>query len=139
MNSDAIVRNQAETDPSATEVVDPVCGMTIDPADAVGTHAHRGTTYYFCNPSCLEQFRADPERFLDANRRGGNPAEAGSCVGGADAEYTCPMDPEVRRIGPGACPKCGMALEPVAFSMDTEETNPEYSAMKRRFLLSLPP
>jgi len=55
------------------------------------------------------------------------------------SEYTCPMHPEVRQPGPGACPKCGMALEPVAFSLATEETNPEYTAMLRRFLLSLPP
>ena len=53
-------------------VIDPVCGMEIDPADAVGTHQHKGTTYYFCNPSCLERFRADPESFLSP---AGSPAE----------------------------------------------------------------
>ena len=90
---------------SRTEVVDPVCGMTIDPADAVGTVEHRGHTYYFCNESCLDQFKADPGRFLDDRRRN-EPADMAR-------EYTCPMDPEVRQLGPGACPKCGMALEPV--------------------------
>jgi Cu+-exporting ATPase len=91
-----------------TEVVDPVCGMTIDPADAVGHIEHRGQTYYFCAQNCLEQFRADPERFLDPDRaqREASPADRGR-------EYTCPMDPDVRQLGPGACPKCGMALEPV--------------------------
>ena len=91
-----------------TEVVDPVCGMTIDPADAVGHVEHRGRTYYFCNQSCLDQFQADPDRFLDPVRRDAATPEAE-----LDREYTCPMDPEVRQKGPGACPKCGMALEPV--------------------------
>ncbi|HYL36622.1 MAG TPA: copper-translocating P-type ATPase, partial [Bryobacteraceae bacterium] len=59
-------------------------------------------------------------------------------TGESAAEYTCPMHPEVRQIGPGACPKCGMALEPVAFSLATEEANPEYTDMRRRFLISLP-
>ena len=82
--------------------------MTIDPADAVGHVEHRGQTYYFCNESCLDQFRADPERFLDPARRDAAPSDAD-----LEREYTCPMDPEVRQKGPGACPKCGMALEPV--------------------------
>jgi Cu+-exporting ATPase len=85
-------------------VVDPVCGMTIDPADAVGQAEHRGHTYYFCHESCLEQFRANPEAFLGEGRP--QPAEIPGAV------YTCPMDPDVRQDGPGACPKCGMALEP---------------------------
>ena len=92
---------------SRSEVVDPVCGMTIDPADSVGEVEHHGRTYYFCNQSCLEQFKADPERFL-AERRAEPAAPADMA-----REYTCPMDPEVRQNGPGACPKCGMALEPV--------------------------
>ena len=87
-------------------VVDPVCGMTISPADAVGHVEHRGQTYYFCGRSCLERFRSNPESFLQKKSA---PA-AGADL---DREYTCPMDPEVRQKGPGACPKCGMALEPV--------------------------
>src|SRR5215203_211513 len=91
--------------PGEAEVVDPVCGMSIAPADAVGQHEHRGHTYYFCNESCLERFRAAPESFL-------SPAAAAPVTPGAAGadtrEYTCPMDPEVRQIGPGACPKCGM-------------------------------
>src|SRR5688572_5644698 len=87
------------------EVVDPVCGMTIDPADAVGHVDHHGQTYYFCNESCLERFQADPESFL-----GGTPAPAPLAPAGTT--YICPMDPEIRQQGPGACPKCGMALEP---------------------------
>ena len=87
------------------QVLDPVCGMTISPDDAVGHVEHKGHTYHFCSQSCLEQFSADPERFLSA--------EPTTAPASAAREYTCPMDPEVRQNGPGACPKCGMALEPV--------------------------
>ncbi len=89
------------------EVLDPVCGMTISPADSVGQVDHKGQRYYFCNQTCLDQFRAAPETFLrDRPAPHESPADA-------RREYTCPMDPEVRQRGPGACPKCGMALEPV--------------------------
>jgi P-type Cu+ transporter len=83
--------------------LDPVCGMTIEEEDAVGTHRHDGVTYYFCHPSCLERFKADPNAFLE-------PAAAAPPPPGAT--FICPMDPEVRSSQPGACPKCGMALEP---------------------------
>ena len=109
---------------------DPVCGMSILPSDAVGHIEHRGHTYYFCNESCLERFSADPEAFL-------SPTPATSAPAGADTrEYTCPMHPEVRQIGPGACPKCGMALEPTTVSLD-DEGNPELDDMMRRFRVSL--
>ena len=99
----------ATNHPAATaEVVDPVCGMTIDPADAAGQAEYRGQTYYFCHPSCVEQFKADPERFLKSDR-----GESVATATDRQRAYTCPMDPEVRQRGPGACPKCGMALEPV--------------------------
>ncbi len=100
----------AAADPMATsaDAIDPVCGMTVDPAHAAGQYEYRGQTYYFCNPGCLEKFRQDPERYLDPDRRSAAPAAP------PGTEYTCPMDPEVRQIGPGACPKCGMALEPVS-------------------------
>src|SRR5262245_55993126 len=87
------------------EVLDPVCGMTISPQDAVGSIQHKGQTYYFCNESCLVQFRDDPERFLDPVRVDREKASADP-----SAEYTCPMHPEVRQKGPGSCPICGMAL-----------------------------
>ncbi|HEU4692485.1 MAG TPA: heavy metal-binding domain-containing protein, partial [Vicinamibacterales bacterium] len=88
------------------EVLDPVCGMTISPDDAVGHVDYKGQTYYFCSQSCIEQFRATPEAFLGDRSTPATPADM-------EREYTCPMDPEVRQKGPGACPKCGMALEPV--------------------------
>jgi Cu+-exporting ATPase len=81
--------------------------MTISPDDAVGHIDHKDRTYYFCSQSCLEQFRATPDTFV-AER----PAPAAT-PSDMEREYTCPMDPEVRQKGPGACPKCGMALEPV--------------------------
>ena len=110
------------------EVVDPVCGMTITPADAAGTHTYQGTKYYFCNPSCLAKFQADPERYVQ-------PSEAPPhAKAGKQVEYTCPMDLEVRQIGPGACPKCGMALEPAAFvppPTKTEYTCPMHPEIVR--------
>jgi Cu+-exporting ATPase len=148
MSSHGAPHAHAGESPAGSEVLDPVCGMTIDRADSVGEHEYRGKTYYFCNPHCLEQFRADPGRYVDPNRRAGNPAEAGSHIErgagshnekGAgshiesNAEYTCPMDPEVRQIGPGPCPKCGMALEPViaAPATRTEWTCPMHPEIVR--------
>ncbi len=94
---------------ASLDVVDPVCGMTISPADAVGHVDFEGQTYYFCNDSCLTRFRAAPATFLNTTPAG-RPLDSDAKAG---REYTCPMDPEVRQIGPGACSKCGMALEPV--------------------------
>jgi len=116
--------------PEAAEgVVDPVCGMTIDPADAVGHFDYKGQTYYFCAESCLEQFRDNPEQFLNPDLKAAAPVDL-------EAEYTCPMHPEVRQKGPGACPICGMALEPVD-ATHVEERNVELEDMTRRFFVSL--
>ena len=87
------------------EVLDPVCGMTISPGDAVGQVEHKGQTYYFCSQQCLERFRATPDAFLGR----AVPQQQAPVEGAA---YICPMDPEIRQPHPGACPKCGMALEP---------------------------
>ena len=91
---------------SAT-AVDPVCGMRVNPATAAGHYQYGGTTYYFCSRSCLERFKAAPESFLA-------PPAAPPAPAPAAGDYVCPMDPEVRQDHPGACPKCGMALEPAA-------------------------
>ena len=88
-------------------VFDPVCGMTVDPATAPARVEYDGRTYYFCNPSCAERFRADPQRYLQA-RTAPEPMPPA----GAKVEYVCPMDPEVVSDRAGPCPKCGMALEP---------------------------
>ena len=101
--------------------------MTIDPADAAGTVEHDGRTYYFCSQQCVDRFREDPAAFLGGARPA--PAEAP-----AGTKWTCPMDPEIVRDGPGACPICGMALEPMIPSAD--EGNPELDSMQRRFWIS---
>jgi P-type Cu+ transporter len=103
---------------------DPVCGMTVDEAKAAGSAEHRGKRYYFCSRHCLAKFRAEPEKYLSA----GVPSRMDTPPLGA--EYTCPMHPEVVQIGPGSCPKCGMALVPMA---GAEEDNAELRDMTRRF------
>jgi Cu+-exporting ATPase len=113
---------------SATDVTDPVCGMTITREDAVGHVEHRGVTYYFCNPSCLERFQAAPEQFLAPHPSAAEPAPASS-------QWTCPMHPEIVRDAPGACPICGMALEPRHPTLD-EGPNPELADMSRRFWIA---
>jgi Cu+-exporting ATPase len=90
--------------------IDPVCGMKVDAKTAAGSVGHQGQSYYFCGPGCRRKFEADPARYLQPPRA---DAPAGSPEKQA-GEYTCPMHPEVRQASPGACPKCGMALEPVA-------------------------
>jgi P-type Cu+ transporter len=85
-------------------IKDPVCGMTVSP-DAKLRHVHQGKTYLFCNPKCMAKFQATPEKYL-------NPQPTQSAPVPSGVMYVCPMDPEVRQLGPGSCPKCGMALEP---------------------------
>ncbi len=120
----------------ADRVTDPVCGMSIDPAEAAGMHTHAGKTYAFCSPSCLAKFRAEPGRYLDAREVEASPAGTPApAAGGGAVEYTCPMHPEIVRPAPGACPICGMALEPRTATGD--EVNPELVDMTRRFRVSL--
>jgi Cu+-exporting ATPase len=116
---------------------DPVCLMKVMPETAAGKYEYQGQTYYFCGLRCLERFRANPAYFLgSAKSEIRNPKSEFS-----GTIYTCPMHPEVRQIGPGSCPKCGMALEPEMISAEDEE-NPELTDMTRRFWigagLSLP-
>ena len=107
---------------------DPVCGMKVDPASPL--HAdHGGQRYVFCNPTCREKFTADPAAYLHPTTSAEPPPVA------ADVMYTCPMHPEVRQRGPGSCPLCGMALEPVAVSAD-EKVDPELALMTFRFWVS---
>ncbi|HEY7038708.1 MAG TPA: heavy metal translocating P-type ATPase [Methylomirabilota bacterium] len=104
--------------------------MDVEPAHAEGGSAeHRGTTYWFCNPVCREKFVADPDRYLEPR-----PADRAA----PDARtYTCPMHPEVRQVGPGSCPKCGMALEPLEVTAADEGPSDELADMSRRFWVSL--
>ena len=116
--------------------IDPVCGMTVQPATAAGSYEYQGKTYYFCATSCLTKFRADPIHYLTPPEQRVSrviPAPSGGVV-----EYICPMDPEVLETQPGACRICGMALEPKVVSLD-DERNPELEDMTRRFWICLGP
>ena len=124
-NADPIAYGAAS--PASDDVVDPVCGMTISKANAAGSSDYGGTTYYFCNPSCKTKFDANPAAYSGGKRPEPKPAPAG-------ATYVCPMDPEVRQEKPGACPKCGMALEPemvTAPATKTEWTCPMHPEIVR--------
>lgn len=85
--------------------VDPVCGMSVEPLNAAGSYELDGQTYYFCSQGCLEKFESNPHKVLHPSEHEEESMPAGTV-------YTCPMHPEVEQIGPGSCPKCGMALEP---------------------------
>jgi len=112
--------------------VDPVCGMSTDDESAYIPHEHQGKTYYFCSGHCLEKFKINPYAFIIKGGPGPKPPQAE--VSGEAAVYTCPMHPEVEQMGPGACPKCGMALEPRTPSLEHDQEDPEYAAMRKRFL-----
>ncbi len=119
-----------EATAGAVEVKDPVCEMTVDPATAKHKAAYAGQTYFFCSAGCREKFAADPLRYVGAKPAPPpKPAPDGTI-------YTCPMHPEIRQAGPGACPICGMALEP---EVATEATGPsaELIGMTRRFWIGL--
>jgi Cu+-exporting ATPase len=108
---------------------DPVCGMTVDPARTPHHAHHGGQDWHFCAARCRDRFLADPQRFLQPQ------AQPAAVVEGA--QYTCPMDPEIVQEGPGTCPICGMALEPMMPTLDDGE-NPELTDFRRRFWWSLP-
>jgi Cu+-exporting ATPase len=108
---------------------DPVCGMTVDPHTAKHRHQHAGLTYYFCSAGCLEKFKADPAKYL-----GDRPQSVATVPEGTI--YTCPMHPEIRQVGPGSCPICGMALEPVLATVEAGP-NAELVDMTRRFWIGL--
>lgn len=126
--------------PQPDSVLDPVCGMWVDPKTAADSYAYRGHTYYFCRPHCRTQFEVDPDRYLGSRETPAVPV-AGSGTPESDdqrqpSSYTCPMHPEVLSDRSGACPLCGMALEPRAVTLE-EPDNPELSDMTGRFRISL--
>ena len=130
---------------------DPVCGMMVVPEKAAGKIQHAGKTYYFCSKSCAERFSQDPGKFLATSSIAGmehSPAPAGpraiedtaaaasrAAPDEKEIRYTCPMHPEVVQVGPGICPICGMALEPMDIFAEVE-ADPEYHAMLLRFWVS---
>ena len=103
----------AEDSPHGTgnAVKDPVCGMDVTPEDAAGSYEFEGQVYYFCNPSCLDRFQAEPAKYLAPATESGQESAHGEQVRGAPGGYTCPMHPDVHTVEPGPCPECGMALE----------------------------
>ena len=111
--------------PATPIVKDPVCGMDVDPRQTGHSHTHAGDTHYFCSEHCLGKFRANPATYLEGGNTPPQPARA-------DVEYTCPMHPEILQIGPGACPICAMALEPLVPTADAGP-NLELIDMTRRF------
>lgn len=148
---------------SAPRAKDHVCGMQVDPSKAAGVVEHAGKKYFFCSKRCAERFEKEPDKFLTApghagmedghdTRDGGNAGKGDAqeakllrsgqtSAAKNDVRYTCPMHPDVIQIGPGSCPICGMALEPMDAFAEVE-ADPEYGSMLRRFwvsaVLSLP-
>jgi Cu+-exporting ATPase len=115
-------------DQITTRVTDPVCGMAVDPTTSRHRCDHHGAAFHFCSAGCRNRFMADPGRYLSP------PGESAAEPG---ATYTCPMHPEVRQIGPGSCPICGMALEPLAISA-APPSDPELTDMRRRLWFGAP-
>jgi Cu+-exporting ATPase len=115
--------------PAAGGAVDPVCGMSVDPATAKHVADHDGAAVYFCSAGCRTKFLADPDKYLKPAARPPEAPPEGTI-------YTCPMHPEVRQVGPGACPICGMALEPELVTAESGP-NPELADMWRRFWVAL--
>ncbi len=137
---------------STPRVKDPVCGMMVDPQKSAGKVSHGNKTYYFCSTRCAERFEQEPEKYLMAPGTAGmeSAPHAGHGEHSDDVavvavpapaairgtRYTCPMDPEIIQIGPGTCPICGMALEPMDIRAEVE-ADPEYDSMSRRFWVSV--
>lgn len=115
---------------AADGVRDPVCGMTVDPHATPHRGQHAGQPYYFCSAGCAAKFAAHPEKYL--TKADAKPPQAVS----EGTIYTCPMHPQIRQVGPGSCPICGMALEPELVSAEAEP-NPELADMSRRFWTGL--
>lgn len=116
---------------NANLVKDPVCGMNVDPVSAKGgSSIYQNKTYHFCNHKCKIKFDAEPEKYIKVSAPEKIPGQE-------QVVYTCPMHPEVRQLGPGSCPLCGMALEPEVVSL-IENENPELVDFTRRLKISLP-
>ena len=126
-------KHEGTADQDAEVAIDPVCGMTVKRATAKHRFEYQGQEYLFCGARCRERFEADPEKFLKPEEVEQRKAEP---VMPAGTIYTCPMDPEVKQVGPGTCPICGMALEPEQVSLD-QGPDPELIDMTKRFWIAL--
>jgi len=111
---------------------DPVCGMTVDSANATAKAEYKDQTYWFCSAHCQKKFMVAPQQYLKPDLKPDLKTDATT-----DTQYTCPMHPEIVQDHPGSCPKCGMALEAMQLSLDEEE-NPELKDFQRRFWFTLP-
>jgi Cu+-exporting ATPase len=125
---------------SGPQYKDPVCGMSVDPARAAARVEHDGATYHFCSHGCARRFSADPPKYLGAPGSPGMREESQSVPENTahvreGLRYTCPMHPQIVQIGPGACPICGMALEPVDAALE-ERPDQEYESMRQRLWVS---
>ena len=135
---------------SVPKVKDPVCGMSVDPEKSVDKVEHGGKPYYFCSPRCAERFKREPEKFLAPSGAAGMEPQSAKSVhdethrahpaaptatASKTYRYTCPMHPQIVQIGPGHCPICGMALEPMDVLAEVE-ADPEYDSMRLRFWVS---
>ncbi|MFH2053017.1 MAG: heavy metal translocating P-type ATPase [bacterium] len=129
--------------------IDPVCGMKVSADSAAASVEHEGRTWHFCSTHCAAKFEADPKKFsapeaktADAHAHHDAEPVAAEPQSSGKGKYTCPMHPEIVQDGPGSCPKCGMALEPVMASGEEDEDDGELRDMTRRFwtgaVLSLP-
>jgi len=117
--------------PGSNEAVhDPVCGMTINPNTSRHRYEFKGQNYYFCSAGCRAKFTADPRKYLAGLQTSKTEAAPEGAI------YTCPMHPQIRQVGPGNCPICGMALEPEVVSAEPAQ-NPELVDMNRRFWVGL--
>lgn len=128
---DAGHTHQNHHDHAVAPAVDPVCGMKVDPSTARHKLEHGGQTYYFCSERCRTKFEDDPAKYI--NGKAEQQPQAHVPEG---TIYTCPMHPQIRQVGPGNCPICGMALEPEVATADTGP-NPELIDMTRRFWVGL--
>ncbi|MGB3222718.1 MAG: heavy metal-binding domain-containing protein, partial [Desulforhopalus sp.] len=121
------------------EYKDPVCGMKTDKEDEFIHYEHEEKSYYFCSEHCLKKFKDSPASYSQSSRHSGGAGDSEKeSVEAQDSsrQYTCPMHPEIIEDGPGSCPKCGMALEPMTVTLEDEEDNSEYDDMRRRFIFA---
>jgi Cu+-exporting ATPase len=130
-SSDTSCCSSKNVETTVDVTVDPVCGMTVDPATTEHHATHQDTDYHFCSAKCRERFVAEPQKYLSPGPKSTEIAAAAGTI------YTCPMHPQIRQEGPGTCPICGMALEPEMPSLEDED-NPELRDFTRRFWWTLP-
>lgn len=116
---------------TTTSVIDPVCGMKVNPDKAAAQHDHQGQTYYFCSGHCATKFKANPNDYLKEKEIPKAETKKNST-----GKYTCPMHPEIVQDGPGSCPICGMALEPKQPTAE-QGPDPELQNMQQRFWISV--